>query len=70
MLRWRLLGAAAILIPLLLLVFADYAWNFGYPGIWLFLPALVARSSGDGRSALAVEIAQPSPGAAGWFTAA
>ncbi len=42
MLRWRLLGAAAILIPLLLLVFADYAWNFGYPGIWLFLPALAA----------------------------
>jgi phosphatidate cytidylyltransferase len=36
MLRWRLLGAAAILIPLLALVYADYAHNFGYPGVWLF----------------------------------
>ena len=42
MLRWRLLGAAAILIPLLAIVYADYAWNFGLPGIWLFFPALAA----------------------------
>jgi phosphatidate cytidylyltransferase len=41
MLRWRLLGAAAILIPLLTLVYADYAWNFGYPGIWLIAVAVV-----------------------------
>lgn len=36
MLRWRLLGAAAILLPLLGLIWADFAWNFGYPGVWLF----------------------------------
>jgi phosphatidate cytidylyltransferase len=36
MLRWRLLGAAAILIPLLALVYADYAHHMGHPGIWLF----------------------------------
>jgi phosphatidate cytidylyltransferase len=36
MLRWRLLGSAAILIPLAATVYADYAWNFGIPGIWLF----------------------------------
>lgn len=42
MLRWRLLGAAVILIPLLALIYADYAYNFGYPGLWLFLPTIVA----------------------------
>ncbi len=36
MLRWRLLGAAAILVPLLALIYADFAWNFGFPGVWLF----------------------------------
>lgn len=36
MLRWRLLGAAAILLPLLALIYADFAWNFGFPGMWLF----------------------------------
>jgi phosphatidate cytidylyltransferase len=36
MLRWRLLGAAAILGPLLGLIYADYAWHFGFPGVWLF----------------------------------
>lgn len=41
MLRFRLLGAAAILIPLLALIYADYAWNFGYPGLWLF-PLVIA----------------------------
>lgn len=42
MLRWRLIGAAAILIPLLTIVYADFAWNFGFPGIWLFPVALAA----------------------------
>lgn len=42
MLRWRLLGAAAILVPLLSVVYADFAWNFGLPGIWLFPIALLA----------------------------
>jgi phosphatidate cytidylyltransferase len=42
MLRWRLLGAAVILIPLLALIYADYAYNFGYPGLWLLLPTIVA----------------------------
>jgi hypothetical protein len=38
MLRWRLLGSAAILIPMLSLFYADYsdALNLGYPGLWLF----------------------------------
>ncbi|HTN73658.1 MAG TPA: hypothetical protein VL096_00365, partial [Pirellulaceae bacterium] len=42
MLRWRLLGAAAILIPLLAIVYADFAWNFGLPGVWLFPIAILA----------------------------
>jgi phosphatidate cytidylyltransferase len=37
MLRWRLFGAAAILIPLLALLYADYAFPLGgHPGLWLF----------------------------------
>lgn len=35
MLRWRLLAAAAILIPLALLVWLDDQRNGGLPGIWL-----------------------------------
>jgi phosphatidate cytidylyltransferase len=42
MLRWRLLGAVVILIPLLALIYADFAYNFGHPGIWLLLPAVAA----------------------------
>jgi phosphatidate cytidylyltransferase len=36
MLRWRLLGAAAILVPLLGLLYLDYAFPLGHPGLWLF----------------------------------
>lgn len=35
MLRWRLIGAAAILAPFLLLLWADYQHNLGHPGIWM-----------------------------------
>lgn len=38
MLRWRLLGAVAILVPLLALLYADYA--IGPAGAWLLLPAI------------------------------
>ena len=34
MLRWRLIGAAGFIVPLLLLFFLDEAANFGRPGIW------------------------------------
>ena len=35
MLRWRLLGAMAILVPLLALLWLDDHWNAGRPGIWI-----------------------------------
>ncbi|MFV1963846.1 MAG: phosphatidate cytidylyltransferase [Pirellulaceae bacterium] len=35
MLRWRLLGAAGILVPLFGLLYLDTFWNFGVPGLWL-----------------------------------
>jgi phosphatidate cytidylyltransferase len=35
MLRWRLLGAFAILAPLLILIWLDDQCNGGHPGIWL-----------------------------------
>lgn len=35
MLRSRLLAAAAILIPLFGILYADVRWNFGAPGVWL-----------------------------------
>ncbi len=35
MLRWRLLGALAIVSPVLLLMWLDGAHHFGKPGIWL-----------------------------------
>ncbi|PQO41566.1 phosphatidate cytidylyltransferase [Blastopirellula marina] len=41
MLRWRLIGAAAIIIPVVTLCWLDFSWNFGRPGIWL-LPLAVA----------------------------
>jgi phosphatidate cytidylyltransferase len=34
-LRWRLIAAAAILLPLFLLLWLDDHWNVGRPGIWL-----------------------------------
>ena len=41
MLRWRLLIAAIIIAPLAGLLWADCAWNFGIPGIWLWpLPVI------------------------------
>jgi phosphatidate cytidylyltransferase len=40
-LRWRLAAAAAMLTPLIALLFADVHWNFGAPGVWLVLPGLV-----------------------------
>jgi phosphatidate cytidylyltransferase len=40
-LRWRLLVAAVIVVPLVGLLWADCQWNFGVPGIWLWpLPVL------------------------------
>jgi phosphatidate cytidylyltransferase len=35
MLGWRLLGAAAIVFPLLGIIWLDDQWNGGRPGIWL-----------------------------------
>jgi phosphatidate cytidylyltransferase len=35
-LRWRLLVASIIIVPLVLLLLADYSCNFGIPGIWLW----------------------------------
>jgi len=35
LLRWRLIAAASILIPLFVLLYLDVAWNGGAPGIWL-----------------------------------
>jgi len=34
-LRFRLLAAAAILIPLFAILYADVHWNAEMPGIWL-----------------------------------
>ncbi len=41
MLRWRLTAAAAILLPLFLLLWLDDQWNGGRPGIWLTPIALL-----------------------------
>lgn len=41
MLRFRLLAAAAILIPLFGILYADVQWNFGIPGIWLLPLGLI-----------------------------
>ncbi|MBC8869289.1 MAG: phosphatidate cytidylyltransferase [Planctomycetes bacterium] len=41
MLRWRLLVAAAIIVPLVGLLLADFHFNFGVPGIWLCPLALL-----------------------------
>ncbi|MFI4874621.1 MAG: phosphatidate cytidylyltransferase [Blastopirellula sp. JB062] len=41
MLRWRLIGAAAIIIPVVLLCWLDYSWNFDRPGVWLLPLALL-----------------------------
>ncbi len=46
MLRWRLLVAAIIIIPLFALLWADYQWNFGMPGIWLWPLPLVCTLLG------------------------
>jgi len=41
-LRWRLLVATVIIIPLVGLLLADFHFNFGIPGIWLWpLPLLL-----------------------------
>ncbi|TWT29453.1 phosphatidate cytidylyltransferase [Blastopirellula retiformator] len=40
MLGWRLIGAAAIIIPVITLCWLDFSWNFDRPGIWL-LPLAV-----------------------------
>ncbi|MBC8352951.1 MAG: phosphatidate cytidylyltransferase [Planctomycetes bacterium] len=42
MLRWRLIFAAIIIAPLLALVYADFHYNFGAPGILLAPLGLVA----------------------------
>ncbi len=34
MLRWRLIGAAAIILPVLLLLWLDDQCHFGFPGLW------------------------------------
>jgi len=39
-LRWRLLVAAAIIVPFVGLLLADVRFNLGVPGIWLFALAL------------------------------
>jgi len=44
-LRTRLLLAACILVPLLGLVAADFLWNFGAPGIWLFPVGLAINAA-------------------------
>ncbi|WP_158265447.1 phosphatidate cytidylyltransferase [Blastopirellula marina] len=36
MLKWRLIGAFAIILPLCGLSWLDFYYNFGRPGIWLF----------------------------------
>ncbi len=46
MLRWRLLVAAIIIVPLFALLWADYHWNFGVPGIWLWPLPLVCSLLG------------------------
>jgi len=45
LLRWRLLSATVILTVAFVLIWLDYAWNFGYPGIWL-TPLLVLCALG------------------------
>lgn len=35
MLKWRLIGAAATILPVLLLIWLDDQMNFGHPGTWL-----------------------------------
>jgi phosphatidate cytidylyltransferase len=40
-LRWRLAAAAAMITPLIALLFADVHWNLAAPGVWLVLPGLV-----------------------------
>jgi phosphatidate cytidylyltransferase len=49
MLRWRLVGAAGILLPLFGLLYLDTYHNFGVPGLWLMpLGALlVIAASGE-----------------------
>ncbi len=41
MLRWRLLGAVTIIIPVLGLLWLDDQYNFGRPGIWFALLAVL-----------------------------
>lgn len=43
MLRWRLLVATIILVPLISLLILDYRCNFGLPGVWLW-PLVLALS--------------------------
>lgn len=45
MLRWRIIVAAAIIVPMLGLCWLDFAWNFGRPGVWLFPVALLVTAA-------------------------
>ncbi|WP_081444991.1 phosphatidate cytidylyltransferase [Blastopirellula marina] len=48
MLRWRLIGAVAIIVPVVLLCWLDYSWNFDRPGIWLLpLAILIAIAASE-----------------------
>ncbi|MBW3598405.1 MAG: phosphatidate cytidylyltransferase [Planctomycetes bacterium] len=49
MLRWRLISAAVVLTILITLVWADYAHNFGAPGVWLAPLALVLTMLATGE---------------------
>ena len=44
MLRWRLIGAVTIIVPVLGLLWLDDQRNFGFPGIWFALLAILAAS--------------------------
>ena len=41
MLRWRLIGTIAILVPVLGLFWMDDQRNFGHPGIWYAILAFL-----------------------------
>lgn len=55
MLRWRLLAAAVILAVVLGLIWLDWGYNFGRPGLWLAPLALVVTllAAGEMRAMLA-----------------
>jgi phosphatidate cytidylyltransferase len=48
-LRWRLISAAIVLTILIALVWADYAHNYGAPGVWLAPLALVLAMLASGE---------------------